>query len=276
LAQLRVKATTDADRFVNQSLLKQAQVALRNMVLGALVMCMGACFFWLCCNSLHLTDWVGGLPALIHALTVQEVCLAFCLIGMIADGREQLNRAKHMLQVADQIQQRQPFTPATMQLSTFCVLTDWSPFWTAGVGLFETYTDEDEAEQVRAEIDYVNDQLNNIVGEKADLTYMVDDLFVAAKITKLEGYREFVYFILNAVAFYGYLLGIVVYYFGDELKQPALVRHLKLGMTNSDADWRGNFTGDAAWTIEPMIILASPLVFKAMRPRKQEGKEKKD
>ena len=41
------------------------------------------------------------------------------------------------------------------------------------------------------------------------------------------------YFILNFVAFYGYMLGILVYYVDTEDDQSVYVRTLKLGMTNN-------------------------------------------
>jgi len=42
------------------------------------------------------------------------------------------------------------------------------------------------------------------------------------------------------------------------------VRSLKLGYGNSDADWGGNFAGDLMWTVEPVVILASPYFIKKM------------
>ena len=87
----------------------------------------------------------------------------------------------------------------------------------------------------------------------AALEAHLPDLYVKA-------YREFVYFLLNFVAFYGYLMGILAFYYPDDDKQPSYVRSLKFGYGNRLADWTGNFAGDLMWTIEPLVILGSPMV----------------
>lgn len=62
---------------------------------------------------------------------------------------------------------------------------------------------------------------------------------------------QIIYFLLNGVAWYGYLLGILAFYTPNELVI------LKFGYPDDVADWWGNFIGDLAWTIEPLIILWS-------------------
>jgi len=78
--------------------------------------------------------------------------------------------------------------------------------------------------------------------------------------------------VLNFIAFYGYLLGILVFYFQDEPQQPTVVKRALLGMDNSSADWHGNFAGDLMWTIEPLIILASPSLLNRFKPEKKKVK----
>ena len=39
------------------------------------------------------------------------------------------------------------------------------------------------------------------------------DMEEAAQVSSLEGYREYAYFVFVFIAFYGYLMGVVVYYF---------------------------------------------------------------
>mmetsp|Transcript_15528 Transcript_15528/g.22621 ORF Transcript_15528/g.22621 Transcript_15528/m.22621 type:complete len:170 (-) Transcript_15528:39-548(-) len=97
----------------------------------------------------------------------------------------------------------------------------------------------------------------------------------AAQVSYLEGYREYAYFVFNFIAFYGYLLGVVVYYFDADENQPAAVRQLKLGYSNDDADWGGNFAGDFMWTVEPIVILLSPFIISRLTKSKGD-KVKKD
>jgi hypothetical protein len=94
-------------------------------------------------------------------------------------------------------------------------------------------------------------------------------------------YREYSYFLLNLAAFWGYLVGVLAYYYDDDTatstcdasgckainaiptsQQPALIRqYVMLNYTkNSEIDWLGNFVGDFCWTLEPAVILLSPLI----------------
>ena len=75
--QKESQLTKEANRLVNESLLKEAKMAFRMVWIGLFVAPIGVCFWWLFINSWHITsvDWFGGLPALIHALEVMEICL---------------------------------------------------------------------------------------------------------------------------------------------------------------------------------------------------------
>ena len=68
---------------------------------------------------------------------------------------------------------------------------------------------------------------------------------------------ELVYLILNFMAGYGYMMGILAYYFPVAKGQtlPLWLQVLFLGLSPARADWWGNLVGDAAWTIEPMVML---------------------
>lgn len=77
-----------------------------------------------------------------------------------------------------------------------------------------------------------------------------------AKKSNVQAPLEFIYFILNIIAGYGYLLGILAFYVSED-NQHVIFKILKLGLNNPNADWYGNLVGDAAWTIEPLLILLS-------------------
>ena len=81
---------------------------------------------------------------------------------------------------------------------------------------------------------------------------------------------ELVYFTLNLIAFYGYSLSILAYYYASS--NDTWHRVLKFGMSHSDSDWWGNLAGDMAWTIEPALILYLAL----FKPGKPVQKEKLD
>ena len=65
---------------------------------------------------------------------------------------------------------------------------------------------------------------------------------------------DLVYFVLNFIAGYGYLLGILAYYFPGQNAQWHRV--LKFGLGHDASSWWGNLAGDVAWTLEPLLVIA--------------------
>jgi len=209
---------------------------------------------------------------------------------------------------------------SSMTLKTVQALSDWKPFWaeenvdtspfswtSAAAGTDEALAKAEKVE-IEKETQNVKIAMEHIAkvaaskwkkggdDEKEDKILreeMIDDLSVRATAHKWEGYREYLYFALNFVALYGYFLSILVYYYHDEYvderggekvqpPQSDWVRMLKFNLPDADADWHGNFAGDLMWTIEPVVILASPFLVRAasesMRKRKSDagGKGKDD
>jgi hypothetical protein len=262
-----------ANIIIRDSIMAEADSAMRCTMTGCCVLPLGIAFFWLFANSLHITaaGWIGGLPLLIHALTVMEVALLPLLYFMIKDANAALRKAKKIIGLAEKLStKREKDDGAWLTLETFSMLdNDWTPYWSKNI------TSDTESKLFIKEIEVVQSKAKHIL-EKATLdSESGSDLEGQAFASKFEGYREYFYFILNFIAFYGYLLGIIVYYFDDDAKQPDYVRQLKLGYSNADADWTGNFAGDLMWTIEPLVILASPIFLVWMTNRIKKGKKVK-
>lgn len=282
-----VAAFSPADRFIDASLIKEAKFALRSIYIGLSVFFIGTGFFWLTGNSWHVTEtsWIGGLPALIQALTVMELCLIPLLWFMWKDTLEQWDKANRMESLAHDMMQsdKTVWSVEDLGLSSMETLTLWLPFWDAGVGVLEACDEIHEEKLMAAEKAKLTALLEpfSVKREKTKskdkkaessmhqetLRSKAQELLGASRVTRWGGYREFVYLIINALAFYGYLVGIVVYYWDDEQKQPVYIKHLLLNMENDAADWNGNFLGDFMWTIEPIIILSSPLIFRILSPK---------
>jgi hypothetical protein len=278
-------AWTDADRIVNESLLKEAKFALRFTFIGFLVFPTGVCFWWLFLNSWHITsvDWFGGLPALIHALTIMEICLFPLCYLMVVDGLEMFQKSKKTKANLESLQQGK-LEASKIGIATYETMTGWVPFWDAGVPMFSG-PGKNEAKQVEQELEKVNKTLatwfvasSDKKGEKEGKLQKValqeaeDKLEAAVPVLRMEGYRELFYFVLNFIAFYGYLMGVMVYYHEDDAVQPYHVRSLKFGYENEHADWHGNFAGDLMWTIEPIVVLSSPFLVAYMIPPKRKVK----
>jgi len=281
LMEVAETAANDTDRLINASLIKEARMALRSMFVGFNVFFISFSFFWLSANSWHITETelIGGLPALIHALTVMNIGLVPLLYYMYKDAREQFARSAHMRMLTSKLETGSA-TTAEMGLTTLEALSGWLPFWDSGVGFWERVNKEKEVKQLsteRARLQQILDDILGVSASKKDQSVAqvqkekAMELRGIQRATVLEGYRELVYLVINTIAWYGYTVCVVVYYWPDELQQPDWMRLLLLNYMNDDADWTGNFAGDLMWTIEPVIVLLSPILITAIR---NSGKKK--
>lgn len=290
LMDTRQAVRTPADSIVNASLIKEGMLALRSIFVGQNIFFISVSFFWLFANSWHVTEtnWVGGLAGLIHALTVMEICLLPLLYYMWKDGKEHLEKSNKMKELAATLEKGE-LSAKDLPLGSFqLVAPDWKPFWVDGVNPLDSIDSSKEAKQMEEEISNVSRILQTFApdAKKTDndanekeakarankLNETASDLLSKVLVTRCEGYREIVYLVINTIAFYGYAMSIVCYYFPDEGKQPALVQRLLFGMNNIDADWHGNFAGDLMWTIEPIIILTSPFLLQSLQREKKKAK----
>lgn len=286
-AQAEAKASPNrvtANRIVNESLIKEAKSAIRNVFVGLLVAPIGFAFFWLFANSWHVTEagWIGGLTALIDALTVMEVCLVPLLYYMLVDGLQQFSLRKQTKECIEVVsvssKESSSFNPEYVNITRYEFMEPgWVPFYESGVSVVggpdetESKKMEQETKQVEQTLDLwfcpTNDdnEKDSKIRKQAienALTTMEKSLFgLSAK-----GYRELLYLVLNFIAFYGYLMAIVGFYYPDDDFQPNWIQSMKFGYDNKFADWAGNFAGDLMWTIEPMVILASPYYLTYYQP----------
>jgi hypothetical protein len=286
---------TPPEELVNESLLKEGELALRSTLVGFMVMCIGISFFWLGGNSWHVTEtwWLGGVQGLIHALTVMEVCLLPLLYYMWIDGSKQLAKSRTMISLADRVESD---SIDKLSVDDLQILTDWKPVWSHGVVMswadlstskdrhhldretrvvkehLEVFIAKNESaaagkkKKAAGGDDYDDDEKEAKIRHET-LQAKAKELRVQARIARWEGYREYLYFVINLVAFCGYLQGILAFYFDDDVAHShgfsaMLVPRLKLGMSNAVADWRGNFIGDLMWTVEPAIIMTTPALFR--------------
>lgn len=286
------KADKD-DAIVNQvvatSVMKEANGALRNTFVGICVLPIGISFFWLFCNSLHITEagWVGGLPALIHALTVMEIALVPLLYFMLKDASSALKKAVDIRAMVEKFsgKKNKDVAPSGsagelswINLESYSLIVDsgWSPYWTTSA--ISSVDQDAEGKMLTKEIEALERNVKSSLSGDAAIVNAskAAEMEEAAQVSSLEGYREYAYFVFNFIAFYGYLLGVIVYYFDADENQPAAVRQLKLGYSNDDADWGGNFAGDFMWTVEPIVILLSPFIISRLTTKSQGDKAKKD
>jgi hypothetical protein len=281
--------TITADRLVRDGLIQAQQMAWRNLIIGCNVLPIGISFFWLFANSWHVTstNWIGGLQGLIHALTAMELCLVPLLYYMLVSAQDLLIKSRQYSILAMLVQTGN-MTSDHVTLSAYQTMTKWTPYWenqqqdviTNNNSSSTVDAKEDAQKKFQKEVQHVKTTLETLVndtaaavvvvvkGEKEDKIFQTgrslaaNHLLQQAKTYSLEGYREYIYFVVNFIAFYGYFLGVLCYYTTDEDDKRYYIRQLKLGMSHVDADWHGNFAGDFMWTIEPLIILGSPRIIR--------------
>ncbi|KAL7547721.1 hypothetical protein ACHAWF_010996 [Thalassiosira exigua] len=259
-------------RLVTLSLIDESDAAIRSFFVGLNVLVVGLAFFWLFANSFHVTstDWIGGTAGLIHALTVMEIGLVVFLYYMVKDAGSLVRKSWTMKDFADKLSAIKKLSSVeNVSVEQYSWLVGgWSPFWAGGSSGFVAA----EEKMVAKEEEAVASKLVAF-SKKVDQD-TIDRIRAQSRISLFEGYREYVYLILNFFAFYGYLVCIIVYYYQEEGSQPDYIRSMLLWMPNGDADWLGNAVGDFMWTAEPIVILTSPMLIKSMTPK--EKKEKSD
>jgi len=284
------EANDAARKIVAKSLLHEANAALKNTFVGFCVLAIGLSFFWLVANSLHVTEagWIGGLSGLIHALTVAEIAMLPLLVNMIKDASAAIQKSKKISELkglyvgvkSKDLMEKDKDSAQwfTYENYTMVVNTSWSPFWTAAAR-----SDIDAMAEEKMLVKEIEALVKDVKEyTKPDSVVLKKDGAAAAEMDtmattcKLEGYREYVYFILNGIAFYGYMLGIVGFYFPEGDAQPNAVRRLKFGYSNDQADWGGNFAGDLMWSIEPIVVFVSPFVIKRLSKGRVAKKVKAD
>ncbi len=281
------KQTDDVttNSIIRSSIAEEADAATRSVFVGTCVLPIGLAFFWLFANSLHITEvgWIGGLPGLILALTVMEIALVPLLYLMIKDAQANLQKSLRMKALAKNIiNLKNQKENVTINLETYGWISSsdggWKPFWTEGTSFSNKVLESAEEKMFQKEVEKLSSTIHKLQSGKDTNTYNFTEamgksaqdisttILSDASVTRWEGYREYFYFVVNFIAFYGYLMAIICFLYDDDNNQPTVITAMKFQYSNSQADWTGNFSGDLMWTIEPLVILSSPIIFQYLKP----------
>lgn len=265
------KSEALAKKLVEKSLVDESDAATRSFFVGTNLLMLGLSFIWLTSNSFHITNtnWIGGVIGLIHALTVAEINLIVFLYYMVKDAGATVRKSYQMSNYASTIEasKNKLSLDSDITVEQYSWLVDgWSPFWAEG-----TSPGNAEEKMMTKEEEAVTSKLVAFTHNVDQDT--LDRIREQSRITLFEGFREYVYLVLNCFAFYGYLVCIIVFYYEDQASQPEYIRAMLGYLPNADADWLGNAVGDFAWTVEPVLILTSPMLINAMSGKKKK-KEK--
>lgn len=271
-----------ARQLVTKSLFHESDAATRSIFVGTNVLLVGLAFFWLVANSFHVTstDWIGGIAGLIHSLTVMELGLIVFLYYMAIDAMRDIQKSREMYKFATKTvaaSKGKKLSPEDVQKITTeqysWLVGGWTPFWAEG-GNSALHSIADEKALLAREMEAVATNLTALSKTMDDPDTIANRILAQSRIASFEGIRGYVYLILNFLAFYGYLVCIAVSYHQDESAQPEYIRAMLFWKTNADADWLGNAVGDFMWTVEPIIILGSPMILNSISSKTKAKKEK--
>ena len=280
LQQLQKYAT--GYRIVKQRLQEDSAVASRGIVEGFWVTCIGLSFIWLFANSFHVTptNLLGGVQGLMHALIVAEIGLLVTLYYMILDGWKKTTSARRIRKsVIPKLEKSGGRLGVITAVDFFdadvyaWIKNDgWTPYWNRS----DVSAAEDEGMQLQQEIQQIQSSIGTLLTVEQDpqpkrkllhaVTIASRRLTRQAWMLNVQGLMDYLSFVLNLVAFYGYLLSVLTFYLQDEEDAPEYWKTMKFGLKNADANWSGNFAGDLMWTIEPFTLLVAPYLFASMAP----------
>jgi hypothetical protein len=225
----------DAVKMTALALFDLRSASQRQLVAGMCDLCVSVGFVVLSLFTFHI---LGEHPVQ-WSLAAMEVALALLLwIGFSAVFRS--------ICTARRLRQRKDFKESPsleeLQMLDSLVLAEDAPT-----------TDEEVTAAVAKLEDARKGMAKNVKLEEAH---------ALARTALIQAAVDIVILLLNVVAFFGYGILPVVYFFPDALPVPLLQYPWPDWWIGHDnAAWWGNIAGDVAWTLEPAILLfVAPLL----------------
>lgn len=275
------------------------------VIVGVFELIFAVAFLFLVLNSLHVVGPSHPKP-LIDALISMEIGLAYILVIMWKSFADKVIGFRRLSRLHASISSLKAPTKANLligaldsgfkieELYEALIALDgsYSPSWRAKsqndcVGDVCTIKPSTVTAEIQAEFKNVSAILTKLTAaDAASNKGSILRSSVALSLRKqgfeaqLQAPLELIYFILNFIAGYGYLLGILAFYVPETVSSHPLgivdfllntisstgLNHswckvLMFGLSHSDADWYGNLAGDIAWTVEPIVLLLNkPLI----------------
>ena len=284
------KSSSSEFLIIKQGLESDRVLSRRRTFIGFLELIFGVAFIFLTLNTLHIVGPTHPKP-LIDALISMEIGLAYILVIMWQSFTRKVRDYSKIRRLISTVKSLKARTAGALLLgamdSGFAEdgLFDAFMFFDATYApLWRTKNTSKTlslADEIQTEFRNVTAVFLKLKAVKASAEETTTDCSLLSSLKKqefetmLQAPQELIYFALNFTAGYGYLLGILAFYI-PEVKNNGLgmanflaasldsagesyswCKFLMFGLTHADADWYGNFAGDVAWTIEPILMLYS-------------------
>ena len=268
------------------------------VVVGIFELIFGFAFLFLVLNSLHIVGPTHPKP-LIDALISMEIGLAYILVIMWRSFTGKVTCTRRLARLSLFMKEIKSPTSSILlsgvlgagfeitDLFEALLLLDGSyvPKWRGRkqigcVGDVCVMKPLSIIEEIQAEFKNVSISLSKLTTIDVTGKGSIVGASVVLSLRKqeyeahLQAPLELLYFILNFIAGYGYLLGILAYYVPETISTTPLIftdllqatingtspphswcKLMMFCLSHNDADWYGNLAGDVAWTIEPVVML---------------------
>lgn len=257
---------------VRQRLHKEIRSTYHSIFSGILQSVIAVCFYFLTCNSLHIYGPTHPKP-LYAALIAQEICLVYFLVMMVY-GMLNISRVNsdctHLAEVLEVVAddttndqllsviydsgfgQQNRLHDAFLYLDTSYVPWDALLFQAGSVTQFSPMA----FDNVLNRFEPILSPLAKNEQNKLSRANLVAMLYLKGEDNNQKLFLEFIYFVLNVIAGYGYFMAIMVWCVPFTAETvPSWLNLLYFGLSPESADWWGNFLGDLAWTIEPIVMI---------------------
>ena len=230
------------------------------LIVGGWQIIFGISFMFLTLNTLRM---ITPKPV-IDALIAMEIGLAYILVYMWDGFLEKTRIAGRQYYLATKIGAMDDVQKSSLLLtylqeggydtnnihkSVLVLEESFHPQWR---------NDLQESELPRETLVATFKSVSSLLDSLVEVKKKGDDSTKQSLLKKAEStyglaFLDLIYFLLNFIAGHGYLMGILAFYLPTN--NSYFIKIIFLGLSHSDADWWGNFAGDLAWTIEPVLVL---------------------
>lgn len=273
---------------LRHGVLKDQRTGVTKMLVGGGEFVIACSFVFLATNSFHVRGPTHPLP-LYHALIAMEIALVYFLYLMWGNV---VNKLRDALKFRELLQSMEKLEGVKVSSRKFIDLSCDAGFLD---NLMETYLLIDNTyapvyRRSRTIIDGLREDLKTVHNTLDEAVLGADKEQKGSAATKalraelrrritesyIESFLEFIFLLLNLAAGLGYLMGIMAFFFplaystvnmpDEDTFSHFMARACMLQLPPSIADWYGNFAGDLAWTIEPLLVLCKPAILHYFAP----------
>lgn len=256
--------TTASATILRHKILREIHLAKHAFLVGIMSFIISIGFVFLTMNSLHIIS-----PSPVYAgLVGQEICLVYFLFEMINSCFKSLSAQDDyqflsllLLNLNDGDMTQAQFLSLLYDFGyndnrMYFALTLLDPSSFLSVDVDKSLHNNDISMELNKIDSFLEKIMSNADHSKINRQNHITNLHITGQKLSNEFYLNLLYFILNFIAGYGYMMGIFTFCFPHTAATvPFWLQIIYFGLTPSQADWWGNFAGDLSWTIEPFIVL---------------------